>query len=132
MYRSHVLVCGGTGCTSSGSQQIIETLKAELEKNGARIFYGNHQSAAAVADSGREIADRIQEVLAETGAEKVNIIAHSKGGLDSRYAMSQLGAAPCVASLTTVNTPHRGCEFADYLLNLIPEKQQWRQHIMRR
>ena len=34
MYRSHVLVCGGTGCTSSGSQQIIETLKAELEKNG--------------------------------------------------------------------------------------------------
>ena len=33
MYRSHVLVCGGTGCTSSGSQQIIETLKAELEKN---------------------------------------------------------------------------------------------------
>ena len=34
MYRSHVLVCGGTGCTSSGSQQIIETLKAELERNG--------------------------------------------------------------------------------------------------
>ena len=34
MYRSHSLVCGGTGCTSSGSQQIIETLKAELEKNG--------------------------------------------------------------------------------------------------
>ena len=34
MYRSHVLVCGGTGCTSSGSQQIIEALKDEIEKNG--------------------------------------------------------------------------------------------------
>ena len=34
MYRSHVLVCGGTGCTSSGSQQIMEALKAEIEKNG--------------------------------------------------------------------------------------------------
>ncbi len=34
MYRSHVLVCGGTGCTSSGSQQILETLKAEIERNG--------------------------------------------------------------------------------------------------
>ena len=34
MYRSHVLVCGGTGCTSSGSQQIMETLKTEIEKNG--------------------------------------------------------------------------------------------------
>ena len=31
MYRSHVLVCGGTGCTSSGSQQIIETLQNALQ-----------------------------------------------------------------------------------------------------
>ena len=34
MYRSHVLVCGGTGCTSSGSQKIIEKLNAELAANG--------------------------------------------------------------------------------------------------
>ncbi|WP_024293708.1 NADH-quinone oxidoreductase subunit NuoF [Lacrimispora indolis] len=34
MYRSHVLVCGGTGCTSSGSQQIMVTLRDELKKQG--------------------------------------------------------------------------------------------------
>ena len=34
MYRSHVLVCGGTGCTSSGSQRIIDTLNEEIKKNG--------------------------------------------------------------------------------------------------
>ena len=34
MYRSHVLVCGGTGCTSSGSVKIIEALQAEIKKNG--------------------------------------------------------------------------------------------------
>ena len=34
MYRSHVLVCGGTGCTSSGSQKIIETLETEIKANG--------------------------------------------------------------------------------------------------
>ncbi|MEG1457789.1 MAG: NADH-quinone oxidoreductase subunit NuoF [Acetivibrio sp.] len=34
MYRSHVLVCGGTGCTSSGSQDIIKALQAEIDKNG--------------------------------------------------------------------------------------------------
>ncbi|MDD6035334.1 MAG: NADH-quinone oxidoreductase subunit NuoF [Lachnospiraceae bacterium] len=34
MYRSHVLVCGGTGCTSSGSQQIFDLLKEEIAKNG--------------------------------------------------------------------------------------------------
>ena len=34
MYRSHVLVCGGTGCTSSGSVKIIESLQSEIKKNG--------------------------------------------------------------------------------------------------
>ena len=34
MYRSHVLVCGGTGCTSSNSQQIIEKMEAELKAKG--------------------------------------------------------------------------------------------------
>ena len=34
MYRSHVLVCGGTGCTSSGSQRIIDRLEKEIAANG--------------------------------------------------------------------------------------------------
>lgn len=34
MYRSHVLVCGGTGCTSSNSLAIIEALEAEIAKQG--------------------------------------------------------------------------------------------------
>lgn len=34
MYRSNVLVCGGTGCTSSNSEKIIEKLKYEIAKNG--------------------------------------------------------------------------------------------------
>lgn len=37
MYRSHVLVCGGTGCTSSGSQKIREKLEAEIKKMGWRM-----------------------------------------------------------------------------------------------
>lgn len=96
----------------------------ELTENGAVIYYGNHQSAASVEESGKELTARIRQIVAETGCEKVNIIAHSKGGLDSRYAISMLGADAHVASLTTINTPHRGCEFADYLLSKIPGKQQ--------
>lgn len=95
-------------------------IPGELEARGAKIYYGNHQSAASVADSGAELSERIHEIIRETGCKKVNIIAHSKGGLDCRYAISELGMAPYVASLTTVNTPHRGCVFADYLLNKIP------------
>lgn len=95
---------------------------AELIKNGATIFYGEQQSALAVSDSAAELAARIEQIVRETGCEKVNIIAHSKGGLDSRYAISLLGADKYVASLTTINTPHRGCIFAEYLLNNAPEK----------
>lgn len=92
----------------------------ELEKNGATIFYGNHQSAASVEDSAAELTARIKEIIKETGCEKVNIIAHSKGGLDCRCAINDPAVAELVASLTTINTPHRGCMFADYLLSKIP------------
>ena len=96
-------------------------IPAELKRNGAVLFYGSQQSAASVADCGEELAARIRQIRQETGCDKVNIIAHSKGGLDSRYAISKCGAAPYVASLTTINTPHRGCIFADYLLDKIPD-----------
>ena len=98
----------------------------DLEQNGAKIYYGNHQSAAAVAVSAQEIADRILKLVEETGCEKVNIIGHSKGGLDTRAALQLPGVAEHVASLTTVSTPHRGCEFADYLLTKVPEKEKQR------
>ena len=96
----------------------------ELIKNGATIYYGEHNSAAAVDDSARELEKRILEIVAKTGIDKVNIIAHSKGGLDARTAIAKTSAGKHVASLTTINTPHRGCEFADYLLKEIPQSGQ--------
>ena len=95
---------------------------AELIKNGATVYYGGQESAGDVKTCALQIKKAIVQAIEETGAEKVNIIAHSKGGLDSRYCITMLGMAPYVASLTTINTPHRGCEFAEYLLNKAPEK----------
>ncbi len=97
-------------------------IPAVLKRNGAELYYGGQQSAASVAKCGAELSARIRELVETTGCGKVNIIAHSKGGLDSRYAISAAGAAPYTASLTTINTPHRGCIFADYLLQHIPDK----------
>lgn len=97
-------------------------IPAELEKNGATVLYGDQQSALSVADSAQELARRIKQIVEDTGCKRLNIIAHSKGGLDSRYAISKLGCDKYVASLTTINTPHRGCIFAEYLLEHAPEK----------
>ncbi len=97
-------------------------IPTDLEANGATVYYGNQPSAASVKDSARMLAARIREIVAETGCEKVNVIAHSKGGLDIRAALAFEGIAPYVASVTTVNTPHRGCKFADVLLTTAPEE----------
>lgn len=93
----------------------------ELKRNGASVFYGRQQSSLSIADSAAELKEEILRILRETGAEKVNIIAHSKGGLDARYCISKLGMADKIASLTTINTPHRGCQFADALLSSLPD-----------
>lgn len=94
---------------------------ATLIRNGATVFYGDQQSAKSIPESARELKVRIEQILAQTGAEKVNIIAHSKGGLDSRYAISALGLGGRVATLTTINTPHGGSDMAEYLMNKIPD-----------
>ena len=93
----------------------------ELIKNGATIYYGNHSSSLSVEGSAKELADRIKQIVKETNCEKVNVIAHSKGGLDARYAISNLGMDKYIASLSMINTPNHGCVFADYLLHKAPK-----------
>lgn len=92
----------------------------ELKRNGAVVYYGHQQSSLSVAASAEELKSELLRILDETGAKKVNIVAHSKGGLDSRYVISKLGMEEYVASLTTINTPHRGCKFVDAALHSLP------------
>jgi len=91
-----------------------------LERNGATIYYGHQKAWGTIEENAIAIAQTIDRVLSETGAEKVNIIAHSKGGLDSRYLISHLGYADKVATLTTMSTPHRGSALVDFL-NALPK-----------
>ena len=89
-----------------------------LESKGARLFFGNQDSNGAVEENAVVLKASLEAALAETGAEKVNIIAHSKGGLEARYLVSSLGMGDKVASLTTVSTPHNGSATMDFLMKL--------------
>ncbi len=91
-------------------------IPGELITNGATVYYGEQPSAVSVRESAHILADRIRKLAEETGCEKVNVIAHSKGGLDIRAALAFEDIAPYIASVTTVNTPHCGCHYADFLL----------------
>ncbi len=87
-----------------------------LEDAGCIVYFGQQDSNADIETNGRHLLQRIHQITEESGAEKVNIIAHSKGGLDSRYAISALGAGDKVASLTTISTPHHGSKTIDLLM----------------
>ncbi|MBQ1316165.1 MAG: triacylglycerol lipase [Lachnospiraceae bacterium] len=93
-------------------------IPAALEKRGARIFYGLQDSWGSVETNAEAVARRIDGILAESGAQKVNLIAHSKGGLDARMAVSSFGCGGKVASVTTVATPHHGSKTVDRLFAL--------------
>jgi triacylglycerol lipase len=95
-------------------------IKEALEADGQIV----HVAAVPPYDSpevrAKALAQHVDAALKESGAKKVNIIAHSMGGLDSRVLISSLGYGDRVASLTTISTPHRGTAVADVALKIMP------------
>lgn len=87
-----------------------------LRDRGAQVYFGNQDGNATIAENARRLVPMIKDILKETGAEKINIIAHSKGGLEARYLVSSLRMGHIVASVTTLGTPHHGSGTIDVLL----------------
>jgi triacylglycerol lipase len=65
-------------------------------------------------------AEQLRALVDQLPGERVNVIAHSMGGLDARYAISRLGLSDRVASLVTIGTPHFGTPLADLGAGLVP------------
>lgn len=84
-------------------------IPARLEKSSWQVSLARVPAAASVRERARDLAEWVRSV----DAPKVNIVAHSMGGVDARYAVSVLGLADRVASLVTVGSPHRGTPVAD-------------------
>ena len=89
-----------------------------LEKQGATLYYGHQDSWGSVEYNAGVLKDNLNKILSETKYEKVNIIAHSKGGIEARYMISSLGMADKIASLTTLATIHNGSRTIDLLCKL--------------
>ncbi|MBP7584191.1 MAG: hypothetical protein KBA61_09175 [Spirochaetes bacterium] len=87
-----------------------------IKKSGGRAYYGGQDAFGTIQENAAALKKRIMEIIDTTGCGKVNIIAHSRGGLESRYMISKLGMDGHVASLTTIATPHRGSVMADVIM----------------
>jgi triacylglycerol lipase len=82
-----------------------------LEAAGNTVFVPVLSPTAAIAARAAELKAFLD---ANAPDAPVHLIAHSMGGLDSRYMISRLGMADRVLTLTTLGTPHRGTAFADW------------------
>ena len=116
--RYPILFVHGMGFRDSRVINYWGRIPKIFEDDGNDVFYGNQDSNSTIEDNAQTLKCRVEGIIRETGAEKLNVIAHSKGGMDMRYAISTLGLNRSVASLTTINTPHNGSKTIDKVLTL--------------
>ena len=89
-----------------------------LREAGYKVYTAKTDGFGSIENNAVQLKTHIEEILRKEGTDKVNLIAHSKGGLDSKYMIKELGMADAVASLTTLSTPHRGSRVASKLYSL--------------
>jgi triacylglycerol lipase len=88
--------------------QYFRGIRARLEELGNQVHVVRLPVAAGIRTRAAELARQVQSL----GVGRVNLVAHSMGGIDARYAISKLGLQGTVASLTTIGTPHWGTPVA--------------------
>ena len=89
---------------------------AVLTAAGNRVFVPRLPAASSVATRAAELKAFLDRELPEG---QFHLLAHSMGGLDSRYLISRLDMAERVLTLTTLGTPHRGTAFADWGVRVV-------------
>jgi len=108
-----VLAHGAGGWDNVGPVEYWWNVASHLEGFGYGVYTGQVDPFNSSAVRGGQLANFIDQVLACTCAQKVNLVAHSQGGIDSRYVVSSLGYGDRVASVTTIATPHYGTPIAE-------------------
>jgi triacylglycerol lipase len=98
----------------------FRNIYSHLTANGFdAVHHTNVEFAGSLEQRAADLKRQVEGILAlSPGHSKVHIIAHSMGGLDSRYMVTRLGMENSVCSLTTIGTPHWGSSFADLGLEL--------------
>jgi triacylglycerol lipase len=109
-----VLAHGFTGGVDSFDPEIVSALEAD----GFAVLRDAVPPVDSVENRAAALAIQIDAFIADHQLDRVHVIAHSMGGLDTRFLISSLGYADKITSLTTLETPHRGSPLADLALGI--------------
>ena len=109
-----VLAHGMAGFDSLfGVYEYFYGIPGSLRERGARVYTTTVSQFNTTEARGEQLLDQVETIAAISGAGKVNLIGHSHGGLDVRYVAAV--RPDLVASVTSVGSPHKGADLADYL-----------------
>lgn len=90
----------------------------KMREEGYEVYIAKTDAFGSIESNAEQLKDYVLKILEKTGAEKVNLIGHSKGGLDSKEMILSLDMEGKVSSLTTLCTPHKGSIIASKIWEL--------------
>jgi triacylglycerol lipase len=114
-----VLVHGLFGFDSLGPVDYFYGIGSALQSGGAKVYVTTVSAANSTEVRGEQLLTQVQQILAATGATKVNLIGHSHGGPTSRYVASV--RPDLVASVSSVGGVNKGSRVADVLIGAVPD-----------
>lgn len=114
-----ILAHGMAGFARIGPLNYFFNVAADLRARGETVLESQVSPYDSSTVRASELAQFVDDTLHTTGACKVNIIAHSQGGIDARYLISTLHYGDRVAALATVGTPHQGTPVADVAVGVV-------------
>lgn len=118
--RYPILLVHGVGVRDDEEHRNWGRIPQALRDLGVQTYFGEHDGWGTPENNAVQLLERMPAILEESGATKVNIIAHSKGGLDARKMVEFFAEDEMpVASLTTLSTPHQGSRSLDVLFSSI-------------
>ncbi|MDO9166653.1 MAG: triacylglycerol lipase [Rhodoferax sp.] len=113
-----VLVHGLFGFDNIGPVDYWYGIPSALRADGAKVYVAQVSAANSTEMRGEQLLTQVKQILAATGATKVNLIGHSHGGPTTRYVASV--RPDLVASVTSVGGVNKGSAVADVILGVAP------------
>ncbi len=113
-----VLVHGLFGFDNVGLVEYFYGVPAALRSGGAKVYITSVSAANSTEVRGEQLLTQVKQILAATGAAKVNLIGHSHGAPTSRYVASV--RPDLVASVSSVGGVNKGSKVADIALGVAP------------
>jgi triacylglycerol esterase/lipase EstA (alpha/beta hydrolase family) len=88
-------------------------IAARLRRDGRRAYAINYPSMQSETDAkAAAVARAIAAVAHDSGSDRVDVVAHSLGGVVVRAAARWHGVQPLLGNVVTLGSPHRGTAFA--------------------